>query len=742
MDEECSYRKDAEGIWDVEEEESCTLQAPHVQGAEVDLCALYEAVVALGGWQKVSLLEKWGDVARAIGISSGVAVAGHAVKVLYMRYLSKYEQSELVGDVDDSDSDLLSSRSRSKGFSSLATADCPISTGQRQQQSEYFRLRPEKREAEYDRIVKSLLCGLPNEVDFAVNVCTLLSHPGPRVLRVAAAPQIVTLLVAHLAIFPDGLCNFHITEEESNIFCGLSTEFQPRNVVSWRVQQVLSIVRNLSFEVINKADLAANWPLLNTWDYVCTDRGDVSIDLMGEEYSLTNHLLLKTVSYCLHSEDKLQIIRALEILSGLCNNDRNESLICEFLDSRILSKIFTVISVKDIMMCVYTLESLYQVCEFCGKIYPLVARPGSYTTATHSPAYQSRVTASRGTNASVTASSTPTVGDSKVEQLTAKWIRMNCVAEMGSVVPRGELYASYVDDLRHRYGALSGSVQTFTNIIKAVYPNVVLRIQQSPGSNMPVFENLRMCKTNATTGTVHGNTATVTGVAAATATSTNTSIIASHPLVQKMLTDNSSSTTTTSLNGHAAVGAVDQKYLFFCLLIQGLSSVRSHAAAVIWLAQQWHNVSPISLLYWSISELTFYSVRFEIPPNTPTVLAISSDEVTASSARPNSVHVINAQPSTSSAFSLQMPSVGTGAQHKVCRSTAEIRDILSKQRPETKIVRVENRAIAASSLIPSCDAKPGTSQVKYSLLFFVVFDLFFYQDGFLSLLCRSTFGTV
>lgn len=43
---------------------------------------------------------------------------------------------------------------------------------------------------------------------------------------------------------------------------------------------------------------------------------------------------------------------------------------------------------------------------------------------------------------------------------------MNCIFEMGNVVPRGELYASYVDDLRHRYGALSGSVQTFTNIMR------------------------------------------------------------------------------------------------------------------------------------------------------------------------------------------------------------------------------------------------------------------------------------
>ncbi|VDK74461.1 unnamed protein product [Litomosoides sigmodontis] len=629
---------------------NCRLKSPHVQGVEVDLFRLYDTVISMGGWQKVSFNEKWGDIARAIGLTNGVAVAEHAVKVLYMRYLSKYEQNELVGEVDDADSDLLSSRSRSKGFSSLATADCPISTGQRQA-SEYFRLRPEKKEAEYDRIVKSLLSGLPNEVDFAVNVCTLLSHPGPRVLRLVAAPQIITLLVAHLAIFPDGDRAFYdlykswelvsghnfiafwsgagitddevlkliphvrpstVSEEESNIFCGLDIEFQPRNVVSWRVQQVLSIIRNLSFEVINKAILAASWPLLKflficsncKWSMLRTAALDAlsniacEIDLMAEESSSTNHLLLKTVSCCLHSDDKFRVIRALEILSGLCNNERNESLICEFLDHRILSKIFTVISVKDIMMCVYTLESLYQISElgatacyqlsrFPHAIDTLVSlatveavsfgpsgligmkvvefhgpsqlappppqnistsqnqavKSGSFATPTHSTTYSSRLVTPRGTSNT----STPVIGDSKVEQLTAKWIRMNCVFEMGSIVPRGELYASYVDDLRHRYGALSGSVQTFTNIMRAVYPNVILRVQSSSGSNMPVFENIRMCRSNPNVSN-HENL-----IASASADS-HTSLVANHPLVQKMLTDNANS--SAILNGHTTAGRV------------------------------------------------------------------------------------------------------------------------------------------------------------------------------------------
>ncbi|EFO27606.2 hypothetical protein LOAG_00875 [Loa loa] len=717
---------------------NCRLKSPHVQGVEVDLFRLYDTVVSMGGWQKVSCNEKWGDIACAIGLTNGVAVAEHAVKVLYMRYLSKYEQNELVGEVDDADSDLLSSRSRSKGFSSLATADCPISTGQRQA-SEYFRLRPEKKEAEYDRIVKSLLSGLPNEVDFAVNVCTLLSHPGPRVLRLVAAPQIITLLVAHLAIFPDDDRAFYdlykswelvsghnfiafwsgagitddevlkliphirpsmISEEESNIFCGLDTEFQPRNVVSWRVQQVLSIIRNLSFEVINKAVLAASWPLLKflficsscKWSMLRTAALDAlsniacEIDLMAEESSSTNHLLLKTVSCCLHSDDKFRVIRALEILSGLCNNERNESLICEFLDYRILSKIFTVISVKDIMMCVYTLESLYQISElgatacyqlsrFPHAIDTLVSlvtveavsfgpsgligmkvvefhgpsqlappppqnipipqnqatRPGSFVTPTHSTSYSSKMVTPRGSSNT----STPVIGDSKVEQLTAKWIRMNCIFEMGSIVPRGELYASYVDDLRHRYGALSGSVQTFTNIMRAVYPSVILRIQSSSGSNVPVFENIRMCRLNPNMSSHE---------TASTNTDSHTSLVANHPLVQKMLTDNVNA--PPILNGHTTVTvvattpAIDKK----------LANEISNNTTVL----------PASFLSEDTTRLT-------------------------------SSHVANVQPSTS---------LSVGQQ--VCRGAIEAYEFISEQRHETKILRIEN---ASRTIVNAVDEK-------------------------------------
>lgn len=85
------------------------------------------------------------------------------------------------------------------------------------------------------------------------------------------------------------------------------------------------------------------------------------VDLSSEGAATSNYLLLKTVSECIFSDDKLQVIRGLEVLAGLCNMDQNESIICEFLNDRILTRVFEILSVKDIMLCIYTLETLYQV---------------------------------------------------------------------------------------------------------------------------------------------------------------------------------------------------------------------------------------------------------------------------------------------------------------------------------------------------------------------------------------------
>ena len=61
-----------------------------------------------------------------------------------------------------------------------------------------------KREKPYDKLEKGLLSGLPNEVDFAINVCTLLSNEGKHTLNVSHSPRLIEILMAHVGIFREG----------------------------------------------------------------------------------------------------------------------------------------------------------------------------------------------------------------------------------------------------------------------------------------------------------------------------------------------------------------------------------------------------------------------------------------------------------------------------------------------------------------------------------------------------------
>lgn len=56
---------------------------------------------------------------------------------------------------------------------------------------------------DYNKLVLSLLSSLPNEVDFAVNVCTLLSNESKHAMQLEKDPKLVTLLLAHAGVFDD-----------------------------------------------------------------------------------------------------------------------------------------------------------------------------------------------------------------------------------------------------------------------------------------------------------------------------------------------------------------------------------------------------------------------------------------------------------------------------------------------------------------------------------------------------------
>lgn len=55
--------------------------------------------------------------------------------------------------------------------------------------------------SDYDRLDLSLLSPLPNEQDFAINVCTLLSSDGKHTLKLEKYPRILDHLIAHAGVF-------------------------------------------------------------------------------------------------------------------------------------------------------------------------------------------------------------------------------------------------------------------------------------------------------------------------------------------------------------------------------------------------------------------------------------------------------------------------------------------------------------------------------------------------------------
>ena len=55
----------------------------------------------------------------------------------------------------------------------------------------------------YDKLALSLTCPMPNEHDFALNLCALLSNEGRHVLQLSQCERLVNLIVAHTGVFAD-----------------------------------------------------------------------------------------------------------------------------------------------------------------------------------------------------------------------------------------------------------------------------------------------------------------------------------------------------------------------------------------------------------------------------------------------------------------------------------------------------------------------------------------------------------
>ncbi|XP_029016165.1 AT-rich interactive domain-containing protein 2 [Betta splendens] len=400
---------------------------PIVGGKELDLNALYIRVVSLGGFAKVSDKSQWIELGEEFNFPKSCSNAAFALKQYYLRYLEKYEKVHHFGE-DDEESQPGNPKA------SLPVGAIPNTYNYQQHiVSDYLRqsyglstdfVPP----CDYHKLVLSLLSGLPNEVDFAVNVCTLLSNESKHAMQLDKDPKLVTLLLAHAGVFDDSLGSFSgvfgadwkektsrdfvrfwkevvedaevrelIWDKSSPAQDGTSCEQRwqslfhpPRNLgisdmEAQRVLQIAVILRNLSFEEANVKLLAANRTCLR-FLLLCAHCNLISLRQLGldtlgnvaAELQLdpvdfrTTHLIFHTITKCLMSRDRFLKMRAMEILGNLSKGEDNGVLICEYVDQDSYREVMMLLTLPDLMLLMASLEVLYLLAQLgevpCSKI--------------------------------------------------------------------------------------------------------------------------------------------------------------------------------------------------------------------------------------------------------------------------------------------------------------------------------------------------------------------------------------
>uniref|UniRef100_A0A671W0N1 AT-rich interactive domain 2 n=1 Tax=Sparus aurata TaxID=8175 RepID=A0A671W0N1_SPAAU len=397
---------------------------PFVGGKELDLNALYIRVVSLGGFAKVSDKNQWIELGEEFNFPRSCSNAAFALKQYYLRYLEKYEKVHHFGEDDEE-------AQPGNPKASLPIGAIPSSYNYQQHSvSDYLRqsyglstdfVPP----CDYNKLVLSLLSGLPNEVDFAVNVCTLLSNESKHAMQLDKDPKLVTLLLAHAGVFDDSLGSFSAVfgadwkEKTSRDFIRFwkevveDTEVReliwdksgpaqgkqgwcenlfhpPRNsgisdMEAQRVLQIAVILRNLSFEEANVKLLAANRTCLR-FLLLCAHCNLISLRQLGldtlgnvaAELQLdpvdfrTTHLIFHTITKCLMSRDRFLKMRAMEILGNLSKAEDNGVLICEYVDQESYREVTMLLTLPDLMLLMASLEVLYLLAQLgenpCSKI--------------------------------------------------------------------------------------------------------------------------------------------------------------------------------------------------------------------------------------------------------------------------------------------------------------------------------------------------------------------------------------
>ncbi|CAG9571708.1 unnamed protein product [Danaus chrysippus] len=418
------------------ESKNIPYKIPVVNGVDIDLYLLYSLVQQRGGLSKVNQNDTWETFLRQLHLPHPCVNGSTLLRRIYGMYLEKYERAKgPPGRDDDLDMDEDPCRGRGGGmprisFGSgtyISASGEPLRTGNRVA-------------GPSERLTLSLLSPMPNEQDFAVNVCTVLAADHSNRLPLSTTPHILDFLLAHAGVYNHSSLRDTIGRSyfesrgryphefwseraggggarelaDETKFTGdqpelVDTEdwvtepseedqlFAPTLpggatcVYTQRVLQIASIVRSLSFHEENVQYLARNTTLIrflllcaNCW--VGTLRqsgldtlGNVAAELIIKDPAtcLISRHVLSTIQSALVSQDRARVLAALELLNKLAQNEVNEEALLKALESKVYSDVCALLTLRDIIVLVCTLECVYALTGLGDRACEAVARvPG------------------------------------------------------------------------------------------------------------------------------------------------------------------------------------------------------------------------------------------------------------------------------------------------------------------------------------------------------------------------------
>lgn len=181
---------------------------PRINGREIDLHRLYNIVIGRGGWAKVNYRNEWDELVAEFNVSAKCVNAAVALKQIYMRFLDRYEKLHFQSDDNDRLDDADDDHNRHKKWNNKNLLnDVPLKYNYGQHTvSEQLRVAHKMstdlyNATEYDRLIMSLMSPLPNEQDFAINVCTLMSNESKHTLMIDTCPKLLEVLLGHAGVY-------------------------------------------------------------------------------------------------------------------------------------------------------------------------------------------------------------------------------------------------------------------------------------------------------------------------------------------------------------------------------------------------------------------------------------------------------------------------------------------------------------------------------------------------------------